>query len=67
MQTLKLSVSPPDDALPDMELRASTGETLCEVATTLPSARAGISRASSDEPSSAEGHAFGGCAGIRPS
>ncbi|MEW9624353.1 hypothetical protein [Rhodanobacter geophilus] len=64
MQTLKLSLSWPNDTHPDMELRVSTNETLCDVVVTLPSARAGISRASSDEPSSAEDHAFGGYAGI---
>ena len=64
MQMLKLSLSLPDDAHPDMELRVSTSETPCDVVITLPSARAGISRASSDAPSGAEDHAFGGCTGI---
>ena len=57
----------PDDAHPDMELRAPTDEIPCDMAIALPSARAGISRATPDGPSSAEGHAFGGYTGIWPS
>lgn len=64
MQTLKLSLSLPDDAHPDMELRVSANDTLCDVAITLPSARAGTTRASSDEAADAEAYVLGGYAGI---
>ncbi|KZC23995.1 hypothetical protein RHOFW104T7_10790 [Rhodanobacter thiooxydans] len=61
---LKLSLSLANDAHPDIELRVSTNDTPCDVVITLPSARAGTSRASSGEPSSAEDAAFGAYAGI---
>ena len=36
MQTLKLSVSLPDDTHPDMELRLSAGDSACDVVIALP-------------------------------
>jgi hypothetical protein len=36
MQTLKLSVSLPDDTHPDMELRFSTDDSACDVVIALP-------------------------------
>ncbi len=64
MQTLKLSLSLPDDTHPGMELRVSTDDALCDVAITLPSVRAGTARASSDEAADAEAYVLGGYAGI---
>ena len=63
MQTLKLSLSLPDDAHPDMELRVSTNDTEYDVVIALP-VRAGTPRASSEEPSDAEAYVLGGYAGI---
>ncbi|HKR76785.1 MAG TPA: hypothetical protein VJR95_08960 [Rhodanobacter sp.] len=64
MQMLKLSLLLPDDAHPDMELRMSTSDTECDVVITMAPARAGMPRASSDEPSGAEACVLGGYAGI---
>jgi hypothetical protein len=67
MQTLKLSLSLPDAAHPNMELRVSSNESDCDVVIELPVR--GQPKASSgpapDTPMSAEDeYALGGYAGI---
>ena len=69
MQTLKLSVSLPDDTHPDMELRLSTDDSTCDVVIALPAASARtvkIDRKNDDPaPSSAQDdYVLGGYAGI---
>ena len=59
---LKLSL--PDDAHPGMELRVSTSDAEYDVVIAMAPARAGMPRASSDEPSGVETHVLGGYAGI---
>lgn len=64
MQMLKLSLSLPDDAHPDMELHVSTNDAEYDVVIAVAPARAGMPCASSDEPSGAEAYVLGGYAGI---
>ena len=64
MQTLKFSVSLPEDAQPDMELRVSASDTGCDVVIAMAPARVGMPRAPSDEPTGAEAYVLGGYAGI---
>ncbi|MBD8898564.1 hypothetical protein [Rhodanobacter sp. DHG33] len=66
MQTFKLSVSLPDDAHPDMELRLSSNDSTCDVVIALPVQRRtrveplciGVPRSEMDE------YVLGGYAGI---
>lgn len=64
MQILKLSLSLPDDAHPDVELRVSTSDTGYDAAIAMPPARAGTPRATPEEPTGAEACVLGGYAGI---
>ena len=69
MQTLKLSVSLPDDTHPDMELRLSTDDSTCDVVIALPLSSARTVKVErihdTDAPRSAEDdYVLGGYAGI---
>lgn len=66
MQTLKLSVSLPDDTHPDMELRLSTGDAACDVVIALPHREAGLRRQPREAAAREESddYVLGGYAGI---
>lgn len=69
MQTLKLSVSLPDDTHPDMELRLSTDDSACDVVIAVPMTSARIVRVDPVQDTEAPGSAqddyvLGGYAGI---
>jgi hypothetical protein len=71
MQTLKLSVSLPDETHPDMELRLSTNESDCDVVIALPvrtRAQPGtrVDAVADRDPSSSanDDYVLGGYAGI---
>jgi hypothetical protein len=69
MQTLKLSVSLPDDTHPDMELRLSTDDSTCDVVIALPSSSTRtvkVERIHETEapPGAQDDYVLGGYAGI---
>ncbi|MFC5740075.1 hypothetical protein [Dyella tabacisoli] len=70
MQTLKLSVSLPDDTHPDMELRLSANDSACDVVIALPmqpnrGAKAAQVPRSTEAPSEGnDDYELGGYAGI---
>lgn len=70
MQTLKLSVSLPDDTHPDMELRLSANDSACDVVIALPmqpnrTARATQTPRDTEAPGdSNDEYVLGGYAGI---
>jgi len=66
MQTLKLSVSLPDDTHPDMELRLSSNDSACDVVIALPvQGRPRVKLGSDETPNSEEDdYVLGGYAGI---
>ncbi|MEW9572339.1 hypothetical protein ABQJ54_11310 [Rhodanobacter sp. Si-c] len=66
MQTLKLSVSLPDDAYPDMELRVSTNDTEYDVVIAMPTCvPAGVNATSAAATNREENeYVLGGYAGI---
>lgn len=67
MQTLKLSVSLPDDTHPDMELRLSANDGSCDVVIALPQRpRNELPEAPAEQapPSEQDDYVLGGYAGI---
>jgi hypothetical protein len=69
MQTLKLSVSLPDDTHPDMELRLSADDSACDVVIALPLTPRGsvlrVTPIDTEKPSSEQDdYVLGGYAGI---
>ena len=66
MQTLKLSVSLPDDTHPDMELRLSTNDSACDVVIALPMGHRGRIQPRDIEAmrSEQDDYVLGGYAGI---
>lgn len=66
MQVLKLSVSLPDDTHPDMELRLSSNDSVCDVVIALPvQGRARVQPRDTEAPhSEQDDYVLGGYAGI---
>ncbi|WP_199098758.1 hypothetical protein [Dyella sp. ASV21] len=66
MQTLKLSVSLPDDTHPDLELRLSANDTDCDVVIALPvNGRARVQPQTTEAPrNEQDDYVLGGYAGI---